>query len=52
MATYSYGRDKSYGKSYGIDISEPAKNAKEAVQFTYFGYLAAIKETTVCYVIR
>lgn len=30
--------------SYNIDISKPAKNAKEAVQFTYFGYLAAVKE--------
>ena len=29
---------------YGLDISAPAKNAKEAVQWTYFGYLAAIKE--------
>ena len=30
--------------SYGFDISEPAKNAQEAIQWTYFGYLAAIKE--------
>lgn len=30
--------------SYGIDISKPANNAREAVQFLYFGYLAAIKE--------
>ena len=30
--------------SYGFDISEPAKNAQEAVQWLYFGYLAAIKE--------
>ena len=29
---------------YGFDISLPAKNAKEAVQFLYFGYLAAIKD--------
>ena len=29
---------------YGYDISGPAKNAKEAVQWLYFGYLAAIKE--------
>ena len=29
--------------AYGFDISEPAKNAKEAVQWLYFGYLAAIK---------
>lgn len=31
-------------KSYGFDILKPAKNAKEAVQWLYFGYLAAIKE--------
>ena len=30
-------------QSYGYDISEPAKNAREAVQWLYFGYLAAIK---------
>src|SRR5262249_49333127 len=30
--------------SYGFDISAPAKNAKEAVQWLYFGYLAAVKE--------
>jgi len=30
--------------SYGIDISKPAKDTKEAVQFTYFGYLAAVKD--------
>ena len=29
---------------YGMDISEPAKDLREAVQWTYFGYLAAIKE--------
>lgn len=34
----------SMALSYGIDISKPANNAKEAVQFLYFGYLAAIKE--------
>ena len=34
---------KTMAASYGYDISEPAKNAKEAVQWTYFGYLAAIK---------
>ena len=28
---------------YGYDISQPAKNAKEAVQWVYFGYLAAVK---------
>ena len=31
-------------KGYGFDISRPAKNAKEAVQWLYFGYLAAVKE--------
>ena len=35
---------KDMALSYGIDISKPATNAREAVQFTYFGYLAAIKE--------
>lgn len=30
--------------SYGFDITKPAVNAKEAVQWVYFGYLAAIKE--------
>ena len=30
--------------SYGIDISKPAKNVQEAIQFTYFGYLGAVKE--------
>ena len=32
------------GSSYGFDISQPAKNAQEAVQWTYFAYLAAVKE--------
>jgi formate C-acetyltransferase len=31
-------------KNYGFDISGPAKNAKEAVQWLYFAYLAAVKE--------
>jgi formate C-acetyltransferase len=31
-------------KSYGFDISRPAANAREAVQWLYFGYLAAVKE--------
>ncbi len=35
---------KEMAATYGIDISVPASNAKEAVQWTYFGYLAAIKE--------
>ncbi len=35
---------KDMAKMYGYDISQPAKNTKEAVQWTYFAYLAAIKE--------
>lgn len=35
---------KSMAQKYGIDISDPASNAREAVQFTYLGYLAGIKE--------
>lgn len=35
---------KEMGKSYGFDLSKPAKNSKEAVQWTYLGYLAAVKE--------
>ena len=35
---------KQMAATYGFDISKPASNAKEAVQWTYFGYLAAIKE--------
>jgi formate C-acetyltransferase len=35
---------KEMSLSYGIDLSQPAKNASEAVQFLYFGYLSAIKE--------
>ena len=38
------GELKSLGKIYGCDISRPAKNAKEAIQWLYFGYLAAVKE--------
>ena len=34
---------KKMAQIYGYDISRPAKNAKEAVQWLYFGYLAAIK---------
>ena len=34
---------KVMAASYGCDISKPAANAREAVQWTYFGYLAAIK---------
>ena len=35
---------KEMAAMYGCDISEPASNAREAIQWTYFGYLAAIKE--------
>ena len=34
---------KEMAAAYGYDISEPAKDAKEAAQWLYFGYLAAIK---------
>lgn len=34
---------KEMAQIYGYDISKPATNAKEAIQWTYFGYLAAIK---------
>ncbi len=35
---------KTMAASYGFDISKPAGNAREAVQWTYFGYLGAVKE--------
>ena len=35
---------KELGKIYGYDISRPAQNVQEAIQWLYFGYLAAIKE--------
>lgn len=35
---------KDMAKSYGFDISKPAINSKEAVQWLYFGYLAAVKD--------
>lgn len=35
---------KSMAEKYGFDISNPAKDAREAIQFTYFGYLAGVKE--------
>ncbi len=35
---------KEMAAMYGYDISEPAKNAREAIQWTYFAYLASIKE--------
>ena len=38
------GKLKKMASFYGCDISLPAKNAREAIQWTYFGYLAANKE--------
>lgn len=38
------GKIKNMAAKYGIDISKPATNATEAVQFLYLGYLAAVKE--------
>lgn len=35
---------KDMASKYGFDISKPAKNAKEAVQWLYFGYLGAVKD--------
>ena len=35
---------KELGKIYGFDISRPAKNVQEAIQWLYLGYLAAVKE--------
>ena len=35
---------KDMAEMYGFDISQPASNAREAIQWTYFGYLASIKE--------
>ncbi len=32
------------GKIYGFDITQPARNAREAIQWLYFGYLSAVKE--------
>lgn len=37
-------RIKNMASKYGFDISKPAVNAREAVQFLYLGYLAAVKE--------
>lgn len=35
---------KSMAQKYGFDISNPASNAREAIQWLYFGYLASVKE--------
>ncbi len=37
------GQMKEMAAKYGYDISGPATNAQEAIQWTYFGYLAAVK---------
>ncbi len=44
MQIMALGEIKEMAKMHGFDISMPATNAKEAVQWLYFGYLAAIKE--------
>lgn len=44
MQIKALGEIKDMALSYGFDISKPAENAKEATQWVYFGYLAAIKE--------
>ncbi|MBR2997273.1 formate C-acetyltransferase [Candidatus Saccharibacteria bacterium] len=44
MQYKALGKIKKMAKGYGFDISRPARNAKEAVQWTYFAYLAAVKE--------
>lgn len=38
------GEMKEMAMSYGFDISKPAENAQEAIQWTWFGFLAALKE--------
>ena len=43
MQIKALGEMKVMAEKYGFDISQPAKNAREAVQWLYFGYLAAIK---------
>ena len=43
MQYKALGQMKKMAESYGYDISKPAKDAKEAVKWLYFGYLAAIK---------
>lgn len=44
MQIRAMGEIKDMAASYSVDISMPAENAVEAVQFLYFGYLAAVKE--------
>ena len=38
------GQFKEMCASYGLDVGKPAKNAQEAIQWTYFGYLTAVKD--------
>ncbi len=44
MQINSFDELKQMAQCYGFDISSPAKNVFEAVQWTYFGFLAAVKE--------
>ncbi|MZK59980.1 formate C-acetyltransferase [Clostridium beijerinckii] len=44
MQIRALGEVKSMAAKYGIDISKPASNAREAAQHLYFGYLSGIKE--------
>ena len=44
MQIKALGEMKKMAEHYGFDISKPAQNGKEAVQWTYFAYLAAVKE--------
>lgn len=44
MQIVALGEIKKMAATYGFDISNPAKDAKEAIQFVYFGYLAGVKE--------
>ena len=37
---------KELGRIYGFDISKPSTDVKEAIQWTYFGYLAAVRSRT------
>eukprot|EP00792_Barthelona_sp_PAP020_P006396 TRINITY_DN2981_c4_g1_i1.p1 TRINITY_DN2981_c4_g1~~TRINITY_DN2981_c4_g1_i1.p1 ORF type:complete len:732 (+),score=169.81 TRINITY_DN2981_c4_g1_i1:28-2223(+) len=38
------GEMKLMGETYGLDMGRPAQNAQEAIQYTYMGYLAAVKD--------
>ena len=44
MQIIALGEIKKMAATYGFDMSKPAMNAQEAIQFVYFGYLAAVKE--------